>query len=155
MDNKIYDDPRKCLGASLIELADGNKDVAFLSCDSSLGAGAGHFHQKYPERHFEFGIAEQNAMSHAAGLAISGKVPFIAAYVPFVTYRCFEQIRNDLCKTKLNVNIMGNNSGFSVSALGPTHTILEDVAVLRSLPNMSIIAPADDIEYMQAPYLAS
>jgi transketolase len=111
----------------LVELAAQNKDVVFISCDSSLGAGAGPFKKAYPERHFEFGIAEQNAMSHAAGLAISGKVPFIAAYVPFVTYRCFEQIRNDVAKTKLNVNIMGNNSGFSVSALGPTHTILEDV----------------------------
>jgi transketolase len=154
LNNVIYDDPRKCLGASLVELADDNKVVVFLSCDSSLGTGAGPFHQKYSERHFEFGIAEQNAMSHAAGLAISGKVPFIAAYVPFVIYRCFEQIRNDVCKTKLNANIMGNNSGFSVSALGPTHTILEDVAVLRSLPNMSMLATADGIECMQALYLA-
>ncbi len=155
MDNIVYDDPRKCFGSSLVELAAGNKDVVFISCDSSLGAGAGPFRSAYPQRHFEFGIAEQNAMSHAAGLAISGKIPFIAAYVPFVTYRCFEQIRNDVAKTNLNVNIMGNNSGFSVSALGPTHTILEDVGVLRSLPNMTIISPADGIEYSQAPCAAS
>ncbi len=153
--NTLYDDPRKCFGSSLVELAAQNKDVVFLSCDSSLGAGAGPFNTAYPDRHFEFGIAEQNAMSHAAGLATTGKIPFIAAYVPFVSYRCFEQIRNDVCKTNLNVNIMGNNSGFSVSALGPTHTILEDVGVLRSLPNITIISPADGIEYSQAPYAAS
>ena len=80
---------------------------------------------------------------------------FIAAYVPFITYRCFEQIRDDVCKTNLNVNIIGNNSGFSVSSLGPTHVVLEEVAVLRSLPNMNIICPADGIEYSQVLELTS
>jgi transketolase len=89
-------------------------------------------------------------MGGAAGFAISGKIPFIAAYVPFITYRCFEQIRDDVCKTNLNVNIMGNNCGFSVSALGPTHTILEDVAIMRSIPNMTIVSPSDGIEYKNA-----
>lgn len=155
MDKMIKDDPRKCFGNALLELARTDERILFVSCDSSLGAGAGPFAKEFPARHLEFGIAEQNAMGHAAGLAATGKVPFIAAYVPFVTYRCFEQIRNDVAKTALNVNIMGNNSGFSVSALGPTHTILEDVAALRALPNLSILSPADGIQYGQAPALAA
>ncbi len=151
----IFDDPRKILANSLLELGNKNENVVYISVDSSLGAAGAPFKKAFPERHFEFGIAEQNAMGEAAGMAISGKVPFIAAYVPFITYRCFEQIRDDVCKTNLNVNIIGNNSGFSVSSLGPTHVVLEEVAVLRSLPNMNIICPADGIEYSQVLELAS
>src|SRR5665648_20268 len=132
----IYDDARKILADALLELGTSNKNIVFISMDSSAGASGGAFRKAFPERHFEFGIAEQNGMGEAAGLAISGKIPVIAAYVPFATYRPFEQIRDDLCKTKLNAIILGNNSGFSVSSLGPTHTVLEEVGVLRALPNM-------------------
>ena len=89
-------------------------------------------------------------MGQAAGLSISGKVPFITAYMPFITYRCFEQIRDDVAKTNLNVNIMGNNCGLSVGTLGPTHVVLEDVAVMRALPNMTIFSPADGPQYHSA-----
>jgi transketolase len=89
-------------------------------------------------------------MGQAAGLSISGKVPFITAYMPFITYRCFEQIRDDVCKTNLNVNIMGNNCGLSVGPLGPTHVILEDVTVMRSIPNLTILALADGPQYHAA-----
>jgi len=140
---------------ALVELGTKNSNVLYISCDSSLGASGGEFNKRFPQRHFEFGIAEQNAMGEAAGFAVSGKIPFIAAYVPFVTFRCFEQIRDDVCKTKLNVNIMGNNCGFSVSALGPTHVILEDVAILRSIPNITIISPCDGLEYYQAVFAAA
>ncbi|MFO7929200.1 MAG: hypothetical protein R6U35_06005, partial [Candidatus Humimicrobiaceae bacterium] len=105
----IYENPRKVVSEALLELGEKNPDVVYVSCDSSLGASGGPFNQKYPERHFEFGIQEQSAMSHAAGMALTGRIPFIAAYVPFITCRCFEQIRDDVCKTELNVNIMGNN----------------------------------------------
>jgi transketolase len=129
--------------------------VIFISCDSSLGASGGPFREKFPERHFEFGIAEAGSMGQAAGFSISGKVPFITAYMPFITYRCFEQIRDDVAKTNLNVNIMGNNCGLSVGTLGPTHVVLEDVAVMRSIPNMTILAPADGPQYRSAIFAAA
>ena len=151
----IIEDPRKMISNALVELGAKNSNVLYISCDSSLGASGGEFNKRFPQRHFEFGIAEQNAMGEAAGFAVSGKIPFIAAYVPFITFRCFEQIRDDVCKTKLNVNIMGNNCGFSVSALGPTHVILEDVAILRSIPNITIISPCDGLEYYQAVFAAA
>jgi len=144
-----YYDARKILGEALVDLGYKNKDLVYISTDSSTGAFGSAFHLTFPERHFEFGIAEQNAMGEAAGMAISGKIPIIAAYVPFVTYRPFEQIRNDICKTKLNVIIIGNNCGFSVSPLGPSHTILEEVGIFRALPNMTIMCPADEYEYRQ------
>lgn len=154
-DEAILEDPRKILAEALVELGKSNKDVVFVSVDSSLGASGGPFNKNFPERHFEFGIAEQNGMGEAAGMATCGKIPFIAGYVPFVSYRCFEQVRDDVCKTNLNVNIIGNNSGFSVSTLGPTHVVLEDAGVLRSLPNLTILNPADGNEYRQAAKVAS
>lgn len=153
--NNIIEDPRKVISNALVELGAKNSNVLYISCDSSLGASGGEFNKIFPQRHFEFGIAEQNAMGEAAGFAVSGKIPFIAAYVPFITFRCFEQIRDDVCKTKLNVNIMGNNCGLSVSALGPTHVVLEDVAILRSIPNITIISPCDGPEYYQAVFAAA
>lgn len=146
----IYDDPRKVLAEALVEAGQANPDVLYISCDSSLGASGDPFRKKFPERHFEFGISEAGAMGQAAGLSISGKIPFITAYMPFITYRCFEQIRDDVCKTNLNVNIMGNNCGLSVGQLGPTHTIIEDVTVMRSIPNLTILAPADGPQYHAA-----
>lgn len=146
----VYDDPRKVVATALVEAGEKDPDVVFISCDSSLGASGDPFRQKFPERHFEFGIAEAGAMGQAAGLSISGKVPFITAYMPFITYRCFEQIRDDVAKTNLNVNIMGNNCGLSVGTLGPTHVVLEDVAVMRALPNMTILSPADGPQYHAA-----
>ncbi len=150
-----YDDPRKVFSNALVELGRKNPNIIYISCDSSLGASGGEFHKIFPERHFEFGIAEQNAMGEAAGFATCGKIPFIAAYMPFVAFRCFEQLRDDICKTKLNVNIMGNNCGFSVSSLGPTHTVLEDMGVIRSLPNITIFSPCDGPEYYQAVFAAA
>lgn len=146
----IYDDPRKFVASALVEAGVADPDVIYISCDSSLGASGDPFRKKFPQRHFEFGISEAGAMGQAAGLSISGKVPFITAYLPFITYRCFEQIRDDVCKTNLNVNIIGNNCGLSVGPLGPTHVILEDVAVMRSIPNITILAPADGPQYQAA-----
>lgn len=148
--NVVYDDPRKVIASALVELGENNSNITYISCDSSMGASGDPFRRKFPDRHFEFGIAEQSSMGAAAGMATTGKVPFITAYVPFITLRCFEQIRDDICKTNLNVNIIGNNCGFSVSGLGPTHTVLEDAAILKVLPNITIISPADGPEYREA-----
>ncbi len=156
-ENKIItmEDPRKMASDALVKLGAANSNIMYVSCDSSQGASGGEFNKRYPERHFEFGIAEQNAMGEAAGFALCGKIPFISAYVPFITMRCFEQLRDDVCKPKLNVKIMGNNCGFSVSSLGPTHTVLEDISIVRSLPNITIISPCDGPEYSQAIFAAA
>lgn len=155
VNNSIYDNPRNIIASTLVELGESNKDVVYISCDSSLGASGGSFKENFPNRHFEFGLQEQSSMGTAAGMATMGKIPFIAAYVPFITYRCFEQIRDDICKTNLNVNVIGNNCGLSVCTLGPTHTVLEDVAVLRAIPNITIISPADGPEYREAIFAAA
>lgn len=147
---EIIDYPKEVFGDTLLELGKINTNVVFISVDTSLGTGASKFKEAFPNRHIEFGIQEQNAMSEAAGLALSGKIPFIAGHVPFITIRCLEQIRDDLCMTKVNVNVVGRDFGFQLSALGPTHTVFEDVGILRTLPNMTIISPADGPEYREA-----
>lgn len=147
---EIYDDPRKIIEKAFLDLGEENENVVYISCDSSLGAGGSSFRKRFPERHLEFGTTEQSSISQAAGLALSGKIPFIIAYLPFITFRCFEQIRVDVCKTELNVNIIGNNCGLSVGSLGPTHTSLEEISSLRAIPNMNIISPSDGPEYREA-----
>ena len=154
-DKTIIEYPRDVIGAALVELGYKNDDIVFISCDTSIGTGANEFKNKFPQRHIEFGIQEQNAVSAAAGMALMGKIPFIGAHVPFITLKCIEQIRNDLCKTNLNVNIIGRDFGLQTPSLGPTHMIIEDVGVLRTLPNITIIAPADGIEYRSAIMAAS
>jgi transketolase len=135
----IMEDPRKMVSDALVELGAANSNILYVSCDSSQGASGGEFNKRYPDRHFEFGIAEQNAMGEAAGFALCGKISFIAAYVPFITLRCCEQVRDDV----------------SVSALGPTHTVLEDISIFRSLPNITIISPCDGPEYFQSVFAAA
>lgn len=151
-DNKeiIYDEPKKVFSKTLVELGEKDERVVFVSCDTSLGTGADEFKRKFPKRHFEFGIAEQNAISQAAGMAFESKIPFIAAHAPFISIKVLEQIRNDLCKTKLHAVIIGRDFGFQVSTGGPTHMVFEDVGTLRTIPGITIIAPCDGPEYREA-----
>ncbi|MFA5876180.1 MAG: transketolase C-terminal domain-containing protein [Candidatus Margulisiibacteriota bacterium] len=100
----------------------------------------------FPERFVNFGIAEANMISAAAGLAACGKIPFAYTISCFITMRVFEQIRNDVCLQKMNVKIVGIGTGFTYSNLGPTHQAIEDVALMRVLPNMTIFSPADALE---------
>lgn len=152
---EIIDDPKKIFGSTLVELGKKNENIVFISCDTSLGSGASEFKKTFPNRHFEFGIQEQNAITEAAGMALAGKIPFIAAHAPFIVLKCIEQIRDDLCKTYLNVNLVGRDFGLQLSTCGPTHSVLEDVGLLRTLPNLTIIAPADGPEYREAIIAAS
>ena len=147
---EIFDYPKEIFGNTLLELGKRNKDIIFISCDTSIGTGAAKFKKLYPDRHLEFGIQEQNAVTAAAGLAHSGKIPVIGAHVPFIILKCLEQIKNDLCKTNLNVNIIGRDFGLQPSSLGPTHMTLEDIGIIRTIPNIRIIAPADGPEYREA-----
>ena len=130
-----------CMG-SLMELAEQDKNVLYLTADSGEGGLDLMFRRNFPERAFDFGIAEENMVAAAAGLAASGKIPFVYTAAPFLVYRSYEFIRNDVCLQNLPVKLVGTGSGISVSSLGPTHHTTEDVGVLRSLPNIKILSPA-------------
>lgn len=130
-----------CIG-SLMELADQDHNVLYLTADSGEGGLDLMFRRIFPERSFNFGIAEENMVAAAAGLATSGKIPFVYTAAPFLAYRSYEFIRNDICLQNLPVKLIGTGSGLSVSSLGPTHHSTEDISVLRCLPNLKILSPA-------------
>ena len=143
---KELNDPRKVFGSQVLELAKQDPRILAVSTDSSGSSGFGPFKESFPERHLEFGLTEQSAIGFCAGLALSGKIPFFCAITPFITMRCFEQVRDDLAYTFTNVKIAGRNSGLDYSYLGYTHQSLEDIAVMRSLPNMVVVVPSDAVE---------
>ena len=108
------------------------------------------FIDAYPARSFNMGVAEANMMGVAAGLALSGKTVFVYSIIPFVTARVFEQVRNDIALQKANVKIVGVGSGLTYGQLGPTHHSIEDIALMRALPNMTVICPGDPLETAEA-----
>ncbi|HEX2919630.1 MAG TPA: transketolase C-terminal domain-containing protein [Bacteroidales bacterium] len=138
-------DPRKTFGEAVIEAAEKNADVVVLSADSSSGSGLGSFPDKFPDRHFEFGIMEQGIIGFASGLATTGKIPVFAAIAPFVTARPFEMFRNDLGYMKQNVKIVGRCCGLTYDTLGATHHSIDDVAIIRTIPGVTIINPGDPV----------
>ena len=133
---------RRAFVKTLAELAKKDKRIYLLTGDLGYRA-LEEFAKKFPDRFIECGVAEQNMMGVAAGLALSGKKPYVYSIVPFVTLRCLEQIRNDICYQNLDVKIIGIGGGFSYGTLGATHSVLEEVAILRALPNMTVLCPAD------------
>jgi transketolase len=133
---------RKAFVKTLIELAEKDERIYLLTGDLGYKA-LEEFSQKFPKRFINCGVAEQNMMGVAAGLALCGKKPYVYSIVPFVTLRCLEQIRNDVCYQNLDVKIIGIGGGFSYGTLGSTHSVLEEVAILRALPNMAVLCPAD------------
>lgn len=127
---------------TLTGIAEKNKDIYLLTGDLGFSVFE-DFAERFPKRFINCGVAEQNMIGTAAGLAMSGKKVYVYSIVPFVTMRCFEQIRNDICYQNLDVKLIGMGGGFSYGDLGATHFALEDIAILRSLPNMTIISPAN------------
>ena len=125
----------------LMELAEKDPDVLHLLADSGTGYDE-MFRRNFPDRIFNFGIAEENMVAAAAGMASVGKKPFVFTAGAFLAYRSLEFIRDDVCFQNLNVKIVGMGSGLSWSSLGPTHHTTEDLAVLRALPNLMILSPA-------------
>lgn len=137
-------DIRDAFFDELYEIARRDRNVIFMTAD--MGAQSlERFKRDLPDQYINVGIAEQNLVSVAAGLALSGKRVFIYAIIPFATLRCIEQIKVDLCVMKLPVTIIGSGPGFTYSSDGPTHHGLEDVSVMRSLPGMAIYSPSDHI----------
>lgn len=130
---------------SLTKIAEKDDSVYLLTGDLGFSVFE-DFKQRFPRRFINCGVAEQNMMGVAAGLALSGKKPYVYSIVPFATLRCLEQIKNDVCYQNLDVKIIGVGGGFSYGTLGATHYAIEDLAVLRSLPNMTVICPADPAE---------
>lgn len=130
---------------TLHELAKKDKRIYLLNGDLGFSV-LEDFTRSFPDRSLNMGVSEANMLGVAAGLAMSGKIVFIYSIIPFVTARVFEQIRNDVALQKTNVKIVGIGSGLTYGQLGPTHHSIEDIAIMRSLPNMTIICPGDPLE---------
>jgi len=143
MENKSL---RNAYAQALIELAAENKDIVVLEADLGKSTMSCLFQDAFPERYFEMGIAEQNMASTAAGLAIAGKIPFINSFAVFATGRAYDQIRQGICIAKLNVKICGSSAGLSDYGDGSTHQSVEDVAIMRAIPNMTVLVPCDAVE---------
>jgi transketolase len=137
-------------GEALVVLGERDERVVVLGGDITGSVMTSYFKEKFPERFFSIGIAEQNATTIAAGLALSDKIPFFASYGAFCALRNADQIRISLCYNEANVKIGGGHSGISVGPDGATHQILEDIAFLRSLPNMTLVVPCDYLEARKA-----
>lgn len=137
---------RESYGNALVELGKEHEDLVVLDADLAGSTKTGTFKKAFPERHFNCGIAEGNMMSIAAGLAAAGKVPFASSFAMFAAGRAFEQIRNSIGYPHLNVKIGATHAGLSVGEDGATHQCLEDIALMRTIPGMTVICPSDDIE---------
>lgn len=137
-------------GAGLVEAAEKNKNVVALCADLTESTRSQAFAEKFPMRFFECGVAEQNMACVAAGLAISGKIPFIASYAAFSPGRNWEQIRTTVAYNNANVKIAGHHAGISVGPDGATHQMTEDIALMRAMPNMTVIVPCDAEEARKA-----
>ncbi len=140
---------RDAYGQTLVQLGGQNKDIVVLDADLSKSTKTADFAKVFPERFFNMGIAEQNLMGFSAGLAAAGKVPFASTFAVFATGRAFEQIRNSIAYPKLNVKIAATHAGISVGEDGASHQAIEDLALMRALPNMTVLAPADAEETRQ------
>lgn len=140
---------RDAYGKALLILGAENPNVVVLDADLSKSTKTADFGKKYPERFFNMGIAEANLLGTAAGLAAAGKIPFASTFAIFAVGRAFEQIRNSIAYPKLNVKIAATHSGITVGEDGGSHQAIEDVAIMRAVPNMVVLVPADGEETRQ------
>lgn len=134
---------RDGFGKALLELGEENKNIVVLSADLTESVRAHWFKEKFPERFVSHGVAEQDMISAAAGLALSGKIPFACTFGAFASGRAWDQVRVSVAYMNLNVNIVGTHGGISVGGDGATHQALEEVALMRIVPNMTVVVPAD------------
>ncbi len=141
---------RESYGNALIALGREHENLIVLDADLAAATKTGMFRKAFPDRHIDCGIAESNMMGIAAGLAATGKVPFASTFAMFAAGRAFEQVRNSIGYPHLNVKIGATHAGISVGEDGATHQCNEDIALMRTIPGMTIVVPADDIEAREA-----
>ncbi|MHB0913782.1 MAG: transketolase family protein [Armatimonadota bacterium] len=141
---------RDAYGDALVEIGGTNPNVVVLDADLTKSTKTNVFKKAFPERHFNFGIAEANMISAAGGLAASGKIPFASTFAVFASGRVWEQIRMSVCYPRLNVKVVATHGGITVGEDGASHQANEDIAIMRALPNMTVIVPADGIETKKA-----
>jgi len=141
-----WESQRKQYGRALVELGKERGDVVVLDADLSSSTRTCDFASAFPERFFNCGIAEQNMIDTAAGLAASGKTVFVSTFAVFGTGRCYDQIRQSVAYPKLNIKIVASHAGITVGGDGASHQIIEDIALMRVLPNMAVIVPVDSNE---------
>ena len=146
MENKTMFNPRNAYGKKLVELGKKHKNLVVLDADLSKSTKTILFSKEFPDRFFEMGIAEANMISVAAGLASCGKIVFASSFAVFATGRVYDQIRMDVAYSKTNVKIFATHGGISVGKDGASHQMIEDLALMRVLPNMTVIAPSDAIQ---------
>lgn len=137
---------RQSYGEAIASLGEMNEDIVVLDADLSGATKTNIFAKKFPDRFFDMGIAEQDMMATAAGFATCGKIPYASTFAVFATGRVYDQIRNSICYPNLNVKICATHCGITVGEDGATHQMLEDINLMRGLPNMIVISPSDDVQ---------
>ena len=144
LDNKIA--TRESFGKALVELGKENENVVVLTADLAGATKTSLFEKEFPDRFINVGIAEQNMIGISAGLATTGKIPFASTFAMFAAGRAYDQIRNSVAYPKLNVKICGTHAGVTVGEDGATHQMLEDLSLMRSIPNMTVLCTSDDVQ---------
>ena len=134
---------RSAFGKTLAKLGQTHPEIVVMDADLACSTQTQIFQKEFPERFFDVGIAEQDMIASAAGLAAAGKTPFVSSFAMFATGRTYDQIRNTVCYPEFNVKIVGTHGGITVGEDGASHQALEDICLMRSIPNMSVIVPAD------------
>ncbi len=140
---------REAYGNALVKLGQMNENVVVFDADLSKSTKTADFQKNFPDRFFNMGIAEQNLIGAAAGMSVAGKIPFASTFAMFATGRAFEVIRNSVCYPKLNVKVCATHAGLTVGEDGASHQSVEDISIMRSVPNMTVIVPADGVETEQ------
>ena len=144
LDKKIA--TRQSYGEALAELGEANKNVVVLDADLSGATKTSIFAKEFPERFFDMGIAEQDMMGTGTGLSTFGKIPYVSTFAVFAAGRAYDQIRNTIAHTNANVKICATHAGITVGEDGATHQMLEDISMMRTLPNMIVMSPSDDVQ---------
>ena len=137
---------RQSYGEALLELGKENEKIVVLDADLSTATKTNLFAKEFPNRFFDMGIAEQNMITTAAGMATCGKIPYASTFAIFAAGRAYDQIRNSICYPKLNVKICATHAGITVGEDGATHQMIEDISLMRTIPNMTVISTSDDLE---------
>lgn len=137
---------RQSYGEALLELGKENEKIVVFDADLSVATKTNLFAKEFPNRFFDMGIAEQNMISTAAGMATCGKIPYASTFAVFAAGRAYDQIRNSVCYPNLNVKICATHAGITVGEDGATHQMIEDISLMRTLPNMTVISTSDDLQ---------